>query len=185
LNLQGAQNRDTFPLMRLAPYTPLTAKSRGLATGLKGIYQTLAVMRSMVKQYRTNPQIRQAATTVVFMTPEKDEYSEVTALFDFVRQNIRYVKDIHDVETLSTPDKTLAGRVGDCDDQATLLATMLESVGYPTRFAVAGYQSPHTFEHVYLQVFVHGDWVDCDPTEQSAYFGWFPPDPVCLMFERV
>lgn len=171
--------------MRLAPYVPLTARVSPLASGAAGIAQTLRVMRQMVQTYRVDPTIRQAATTVIFMTPEKDEFSEVCAIFEFVRDNIRYVKDVQDVETLSTPDKTLAGRIGDCDDQSTLLATMLESVGYKTRFVVAGYSEPGSFEHVYVQVFVHGEWFSCDPTEQSAFFGWEPEDPAAYLIERV
>jgi transglutaminase-like putative cysteine protease len=115
--------------------------------------------------------------------PEKDRHAEASALYQYVRDTVRYVMDIHDVETIATPDKTLSAKIGDCDDQSTLLATLLESVGYPTRFVVSGYVTKNP-EHVYLQVLVDGDWFDCDPTEHQ-YFGWAPPNPTIVYIENV
>ena len=101
-----------------------------------------------------------------------------------MRDTVRYVRDVHEVETLQSPDKTIALRVGDCDDQAVLLASLLESVGYPTRFVAAGYAAPGELDHVYLQVCLDGEWLDADPTERM-FLGWAPPDPVTLLVEHV
>ena len=79
---------------------------------------------------------------------------------------------------------TLQGRIGDCDDQVVLLATLLESVGYPTRFVVAGYNVPGQLEHVYLQALLDGQWVDMDPTEQYP-MGWAAPRAVAYGVEQV
>jgi len=65
-----------------------------------------------------------------------------------------------------------------------LLASLLESVGYPTRFVVAAYHDPRQMEHVYLQAFAVGDWIDLDPTEPGE-LGNSPPDPLAIMIERV
>lgn len=170
--------------MRLAPTPILTGHTVPLAGGLPGVLQTLGAMRALVSAYRVHPTIRQAATSAAFLTPERDEFSECRAVFQYVRDSIRYIRDVHDVETLSTPDKTLHGMIGDCDDQATLLCAMFESIGYPTRFVVAGYSDPRQFDHVYAQVFACGQWIDCDPTEHHP-FGWSPPDPYCIAVETV
>ncbi len=169
--------------MRLAPQLQLAGVTVTIRGGVAGVRQTLDAMRSMVRRYRVDPAIRQAATSIVFLTPEKDELGEVDALFRWVQEHVRYVRDVHEVETLSAPDKVLAGRVGDCDDQATLLATMLEAIGYPTRFVATGYQRAGELEHVHLQVFAGGDWIDLDPTEREAV-GWAPPGPVAMLIER-
>lgn len=169
--------------MILAPTPEISGHIVQLAGGLAGIQQTLAYMRQMVNEGRVDPQIRQAATSAVFLTPEKDEFSEIEAIFNYVRDNIRYVKDVHQVETLSTAAKTMQGRIGDCDDQTVLLAAMLEAVGYPTRFAVAAYRSGN-FEHVYLQVLGHGQWISLDPTENQV-MGWEPPGATKMMYEAV
>jgi transglutaminase-like putative cysteine protease len=79
---------------------------------------------------------------------------------------------------------TLHGRLGDCDDQVVLLATLLEAVGYPTRFVVSGYNDPGQFEHVYLQAWLNDQWVNMDPTEQHP-MGWAAPGAVALGAEIV
>jgi transglutaminase-like putative cysteine protease len=79
---------------------------------------------------------------------------------------------------------TLQGRLGDCDDQVVLLATLLEAVGYPTRFIVSGYNYPGEYEHVYLQAWLDGCWIDMDPTEHHP-MGWAAPGAVAMAAETV
>ena len=168
----------------LAPTPVLYGYVIPLANGYSGVQQTLRMMRQLVNQGKTNTQIRQAATNTVFLTPEKDEYSEAEALFNYVRDSIRYVKDVNDIETLSTPMMTLEGRIGDCDDQTVLLASLLESIGYPTRFVIEGYTTPGEYEHVYMQALEFGQFISMDPTEQK-YMGWSPPNPVSQAVEVI
>ncbi len=59
-------------------------------------------------------------------------------LHRFVRDNIRYIKDIRDVETVAYPDITLQQGQGDCDDKSVLLASLLESIGHPTPLCCGG-----------------------------------------------
>lgn len=170
--------------MRLAPNIPMTASPSSLKNGMTGIFQTVGIMRGMVNDYKKNLTIRHAAISASFLTPEKNQYAEIESVFNYVRDHIRYVKDIHNVETISTPDKVLGSQVGDCDDQSTLLAAMLESIGYPTRFVCAGYSSDDALEHVYVQVFTDYGWIDCDPTEHCN-IGYAPPNPACVYVEIV
>lgn len=168
--------------MYIAPHITLNGCLVGIPDGVGGIVTTVSTMRKMVNDWRVDPGIISAARSIVFMCPQKDDESEARALFQFVRDRIRYVRDVLGVETLSTPQMTLKTRHGDCDDQATLLATLYESIGFPTRFIVAGYEMPGVYDHVYLQVLVHGEWVSCDPTEPEG-FGWDAPDAVAMMVE--
>lgn len=170
--------------MQLAPQPQLSGYCVTIPGGVRGVRRTLDTMRALVRAFRVNPQIRQAATSLIFTTPERMALSEASAIFDWVQASVRYVRDVHEVETLSTPLVTLQGRIGDCDDQVTLLASLLESVGYPTRFVAAGYTEPGYFDHVYMQAFLDGEWVDMDPTERNP-MGWAPPDPVALLIEGV
>lgn len=170
--------------MMLAPQLQLSGVRLTIGPGMAGIRQTLRAMRRMVQTYRVEPTLRQIATTLVTLAPQRDQLGEVDTIFSWVRDHVRYVRDVHEVETLMTPDKVAAARLGDCDDQSTLLATLLESVGYPTRFVAAGYTDPRTVDHVYLQVFALGQWIDLDPTEAQP-MGWAPPDPVAMIIEGV
>lgn len=168
--------------MMLAPMPALSGTRVPLANGVRGVRDTLRLMRAAVREGRTDVRVRQAAISLIWLQPEKSEADEAGAIFEWVRDHIRYVRDVVDVETLSTAERTLAQQIGDCDDKSVLLAAMLESVGYPTRFVVAAYQAPRQFEHVYVQVFIDGQWVNADPTERGP-LGYAPPDPLTLGIE--
>jgi transglutaminase-like putative cysteine protease len=169
--------------MLLAPTPPLSGSILSISNGTRGTWQTVRTMRALVSQGKVDPVILQAATSAVFNMREFDDLGEVNAVFMLVRDGIRYQRDINGVETLAYPATTLARQVGDCDDQSTLLGALLESVGYPTRFVVAGYGGPD-YEHVYLQVLVHGQWIDADPTQHNE-LGWAPPYPTIYAVETV
>lgn len=141
-------------------------------------------MRAMVQDWRVSPDMISQAISVIFHTGEKDEIGEVDALFCFVRDAIRYTRDVHQVETLASPVMTLDRRVGDCDDKSTLFATLCEAVGYPTRFVMAGYHGARDFEHVYVQVYTNRGWIDADTTE-SEPLGFAPANPSAYYVERV
>lgn len=173
-------------MMLLAPTPQVSPVYRTvtLSSGRAGVLQTLTQMRVFVNDGRISPAIRNCALRIVWNVPERDHLAEVTALFEYVRDSIRYVRDVNNVETVSSADNTLAILQGDCDDQTVLLCALLESVGYPTRFVVAGYHDQNCFEHVFCQVFFDGQWVNGDATEKQP-LGYMPPDPVCIAFEKV
>ncbi len=155
-----------------------------LAGGMAGIRQTLRAMRALVNHYKCDPHVRLAASNLIYLQPEKDGFHEARALFEFVRDEVRYMQDVYGVETIQSPDKTLEMRVGDCDDQSVLLATLLEAVGYPTRFVCAGYIIPGQLEHVYMECLVGEFVIPMDPTERES-FGFEPSDPVTLFYEQI
>lgn len=130
-------------------------------------------MRRFVEQYKTAPQIRELALRLTQHLPQKDFRGEALALFNYVQNHIRYVKDIHDVETVQTPLKTLELSAGDCDDKATLLAALLESIGHETRFHAMGFRK-NNISHVLLETNINGQWVAMDTTEPVS-MGWLPP----------
>jgi len=78
----------------------------------------------------------------------KDWQREVDAIFTWVQRNIRYTRDILDVDTFQKPYKTLETRIGDCDDMTTLMGALLGSVGYPVRIKVIAAGSAD-WDHVY------------------------------------
>ena len=159
---------------------PQWSRIINIADGERGILQTVSMMREIVGQYKTDAEVRGQALALVAHLPQKDEYGEIEAVFNFVRDHIRYVKDVYDVETIHTPDKMLEIQQGDCDDKCVLLASLLESIGYQTMFKVTGYDGPD-FQHVY--VFASG--LTCamhlDPTEPESA-GWEAPNPTNFLY---
>jgi transglutaminase-like putative cysteine protease len=154
----------------------------GIAEGKSGILQTARLMRDIVAHYKLNPVVRDTALSLVAHLPQKDEAGEIAALFYFVRDQVRYVKDIYDVETVHTPDVLLEIMQGDCDDKSVLLASLLESIGYETAFKIVGFNGPD-FEHVYVYVYAAGVDVaqHLDATEPEEP-GWEAPGATASMY---
>ena len=169
--------------MHLAPAVPVTVERVAIAEGFGGVLDTLSIMRALAREGSRLPDVRQAALSCIWLQPARFDNHEVRAIFEFVRDHVRYVRDPLHFESVATPSQTLMMKCGDCDDKATLLAAMLESVGYPNRFIVTGYRDEIP-EHVYLQVFADGEWIDADPTEKMP-LGYAPPMPVFTHVERV
>jgi len=149
-----------------------------LPDGRAGTFETLKLMAAIVRYWKRDPDIRALAISLTRGLPDKDHRAEADALFTFVRDKIRYVQDISDVETLHTPDVILAQGAGDCDDKAILLAALLESIGHKTAFTAQGWQNdPNSFSHVSAQTKIGAIWVNCECTEHVE-LGWQPaPQP--------
>lgn len=131
-------------------------------------------MVALVKQFRKDTRIRYAALGIVQDVAAKDFRGEVEAIFQWVQQNIKYHLDPNDVELVATPIHTLEYGMGDCDDMATTMSAMLESIGHPCRFCAVGFGPPNEFEHVLVQTLIGTVWVPLDATEPHA-MGWEPP----------
>lgn len=130
-------------------------------------------MRGLVREGKKALPVRMAALSLVKSNGQKDWYGEATDLHRFVRDQIRYVRDVVGVETLQTPDKTLEIGQGDCDDKSVLLASLLESIGHPTRFVAVGLRQPNQYEHVYVETKIGPNWIPSETTEPVA-LGWEP-----------
>ena len=151
------------------------ATLHAIPSGPPGIKVTLNLMRRLVREYKTALPIRQTALAVTNGLPQKDWMGEVRNLHAFVRDHIRYVRDVNGVETIQTPLRTLENEAGDCDDKSTLLASLLESIGYPTRFVAMAFR-PGKYSHVLPEVRVGRRWIPLETTERKQV-GWYPRKP--------
>ena len=113
-----------------------------MPSGQAGTRQTLKLMRDIVRAAVRDPRmvVRNHAIEITRSCPSKDFRCEIEAIYSWVDENIRFVRDINGVETLQTPARTLELAVGDCDDHVILLSALLESVGHPTRFVAVGFR---------------------------------------------
>lgn len=141
--------------------------------GPEGVYQTLRIMRQFTRAGKRKMPVRELALSLVRHNGSKDWIGEVKSLHEFVRDEIRYVRDINGVETVQTPEVTLEIGQGDCDDQSVLLASMLESIGHPTRFVAIGFK-PFHYSHVMAETKIGDKWVSVETTE-PVDIGWRPP----------
>lgn len=162
---------------------PTTTRTVWVPEGEKGTRAALATMASYARQYRTDWRIRRLAMELIRYIPEKDYLAEATKLHTFVRDYIRYTRDIRDVETIATPLETLRYGQGDCDDKAVLLATLLESIGIQARYCAVG-KMPGAWSHVLTQAFVNGKWLSLETTENVSP-GWHPVNYPCQLIQDI
>lgn len=117
--------------------------------------------------------VRQAAIQAV-RGVERGQ-NEIDSVFNFVADNIEFRGEYS--ETLQSPEATLRLGAGDCDDQSTLIASLLASLGFETRFnTVAMRDDPEEFSHVFAEVLDKQtrQWIPLDTTVQGSYPGWRP-----------
>jgi transglutaminase-like putative cysteine protease len=146
--------------------------------GRAGTLATAELIGRLLRSGAKDFYVRQKAIEVLRAAGvrPKDRFGEICALFEWVRRNIRYTRDIVRVELLHTARRMLELRAGDCDDMTILLGAMLTSVGHPVRLVLTGFRSnqPHVYSHVYPEVQWKGHWIPIDPTV-SRPMGWAPP----------
>jgi len=132
-------------------------------------------MRALTREGKKNDLIRRFAAYLTQDLASKDWVGEVGALFDYVKDEIRYQLDTTDTEVMSTAQEILLQGFGDCDDKAVLLAALLESIGHHTGFAALAFtDDPQRYSHVIVLVWLRGRWVTLDATEPQP-LGWAPP----------
>src|SRR5919108_2507350 len=146
--------------------------------GTPGTLVTARLIARLIHQGAKDFYVRQKAIEIFRAAGirPKDRFGEVCALFDWVRRNIRYTRDIFRVELLHSARRMLELQAGDCDDMTILLGAMLMSTGHPVRLVLAGFRphKPHAYSHIYPEVYVRGRWMPIDATV-SRPMGWTPP----------
>lgn len=137
-------------------------------------------MRSFVADAQRDPTLRGAVVEILHGLPARNARLELSTLLDFVRDRVRYQADPLDVEFVQSPARLLDAirrsgtAAGDCDDMAVLLAALVETAGYPTRFRVQG-RPGQDFSHVVIEAQEPaGAWVTLDPTRRSGGLGTAP-----------
>ncbi|MDX2033433.1 MAG: transglutaminase-like domain-containing protein [Blastocatellia bacterium] len=136
------------------------------------------MIANLVREGAKDFRVRQTAIEILRRNGVrgKDYPGEINTLFEWVKRNVRYTRDIHRVELLHTARRMLELRAGDCDDMTILLCAMLKSIGHPVRLALVGFnpKKKQLFTHIYLEVFCRGRWIPLDPTVRRP-MGWAPP----------
>ena len=131
-------------------------------------------MSKMLREGSVNPSVRRLAETVI---QRGDTDDHVSSIFDFVRDTFPYTLDPNDAELFIHPRKIAEDyfsgriRIGDCDDHALLVASLLASIGYKTRIAlmgVEGLELDHAVAQVHLETL---GWTNIDSTSEKP-LGW-------------
>lgn len=146
-----------------------------------GIDATRATLRAMVRYARSGqtdvPLItlaRQIISNRVPMSGTSKNYAaQMAALQNWVRDQIRYVRDPVGAEMVQTPERTLDIKAGDCDDKSVLLAALLMSAGFQCRFVAVGLKGG-PYSHVFVEARLGTRWVPCETIVAGKEPGWYP-----------
>lgn len=162
-----------------------TAKLETIPGGAPGLALKARRMRSMVESAKRDPRFRARVAALLQDLPEKDHQGEIRRLIDFVRTNVRYMRDPWSPGGLElfTDPRTLLRDVGrgtasgDCDDHVILASALLETAGYETRYPV-GAAGPEDYRHIWIEVLnPSAGWISADLTTKEQEIGWDPgPD---------
>ena len=165
-------------LLRAPRFVVPRIRTLRVPEGRPGTLVTARIIARMIREGARDFYVRQKAIAIFRAcgVPAKHRLGEVSALFEWVRRNVRYTRDIWRVELLHTPRRMLELRAGDCDDMTILLGAMLVATGHPVRLVLAGYAPgrPHEYTHIYPEVLVPGRWIALDATSPRP-MGWEPP----------
>ncbi len=112
--------------------------------GEVGTWQTVAMMRQMARESALHPWIRDRAASVTAHC-DRDLRCQCLALYGYVKNILRYVRDPEGTEALHHPVTWVERRLrsgqevyGDCDDASMYLAALLKAIGHQPRFRVMG-----------------------------------------------
>lgn len=149
----------------------------------RGVDQTVALMVRMARGIYggKSPRIRALAINIINQAGvrDKDYYGMAEAIHNWVRDEIRYIRDPIGQETLSYPEETAFNtKAGDCDDKTILEMALLASLGIHSYPVVISTHPSGTFSHVYLHVIIPdgahpraGEIVPADPIMRQWPFG--------------
>jgi hypothetical protein len=129
--------------------------------GKRGNYETVSFIKKVAREYSGHPVIRKLAINILnsYNTDSHNHLDEAYAIGDFVKKNIKYVKDPHSIEYIQCPEMMVRHieqgiARGDCDDMVTLAATLLLAIGIVPHLVICKYRDHFTsFQHIYLCVY--------------------------------
>ena len=110
---------------------------------------------------KSHPLVRQLALNILHWhnIKSQDYVEEARAIAKYVKEKVRYVRDIAGMEQLHDPltmiDQLKRGTAqGDCDDMSLLIATLLLSIGHRPFFRIVKYKrDAPSYSHIYVVVY--------------------------------
>ena len=131
----------------------------------------------LVRRGKSSHIIRDTAWKILKTVPEFNDTLEAQAIFEFVRDRVRYTRDPFGEDIFEHPEVTLRKGAGDCDSTTSLLGALLQSVGLPYKIKVVS-KDGQDWSHVYGVVGIPkanpANWIAVDASAPRP-FGWENP----------
>lgn len=152
--------------------------------GDEGIKNTLIAMKQLVIDTDQNRIVKQTAQKIIKNISPTDHIGQIKAIFSWVKNNMKYVRDIRGVEELTRPDITIQSiekgeylHSADCDDFAMLLSALLRAVGFQTRLEAVAIKSDKQYDHARVSVYNPdtAKWICLEGTKKNSEIGYKLP----------
>jgi transglutaminase-like putative cysteine protease len=173
----------------VAQFGQVVGVNRVHRTTLKGSPQqasmaTLEVIHSLVREGREDPVVRDWAIRIIRQAraAENDKRAQILAVGGWVKNNLYYVNDPINVETIATARVILEqanhGQAAfDCDDFVVVAQSLLNALGINTRSVIikADHRDPSQWTHIYFEAHDGQQWIPLDLIMKQKPLGWAPP----------
>jgi len=122
--------------------------------GNEGIMVSARKMVELIDKFSADQEnIRWTAEDITRGCASKDYACNAEKVYWWVRRNVKWERDPEGREMIRSPIVTLNRRIGDCDDHAILIASLLRSIGMPVRIVLVATRrwKPKNFNHVFVE----------------------------------
>jgi hypothetical protein len=165
-------------MMNLETRAPMQALSMEIPEGDPGTAATIEQMRRLIDHGMKDPVVHELAAEIIKAAGVRafDFLGEARAVYNWVRANIRFTRDVRGKETLHAAREIIRLGIGDCDDFTILICSLMSTVGAKCSIITISSDPriPETFSHVYPEVSVNGRWVTMDAARRDPAFGKAP-----------
>ena len=112
----------------------------------------------LIREGRNDPMIREIAIKVITAAdiPWTDYPDVIATIARWVRQNVRFVEDPKRTDVIFPPLQVLDLGGADCEDQTTLAASLLGSIGLPVNIVIVS-KTGDVWDHIFLRAFYPPD----------------------------
>lgn len=138
------------------PKLPQHGGPTARVTSVRNIDQRVHYVKQQIIKGRRDPRIRELAVRLVskkcggsWCIPERDYQGELRAIFNYTRQNVRYVRDPVDRDTFQHPRRTLEWGGEDCDGATIVVGSLVQAIGYPYKCRVIQTVYGNDYDHIY------------------------------------
>lgn len=158
----------------------VTVQKKFIGYGDEAIANTLQIMKDIINKSSQDYYVRRWTEQIVGNSGKCD-IDKIRALFFFLANHTKYLKDTHGFELLKTPQISLQlMEVGDipqldCDDYVILSLSLLKSIGYPVAMRAIAMDEDKKLKHVYGLVKAKQSWIPIDLTKPENDIGWEYP----------
>lgn len=144
--------------------------------GDPGVAQTIRQMRRLIHAGKQDPKVHELAAQILRKAnvPAYDWEGEARAIYEAVRRNLRFTRDVDGNETLHAAADIIRLGIGDCDDHTVLICSLLKTIGCDCRIVTIATDPGGEFSHVYPEAEVNGRWISLDAARRHPAFGKSP-----------